>query len=293
MKTIASYLHRRKFQTSFQSGTTTRRSMRAGVVQGGLVSSALFSLYVNATPAPSRHVWLAQYADDTALIATIALRQLFGDIEKFEHRLRDWRILINVSKSTAVLPSESARRIQKPISVQFVGQPIQWVKTAWYLAVVVATRQPGRIKGSSKTGRAWPLLNRNGLSIRNGVLLYKQLTQPMMDEACWSAASRHAGKLQVLQSKRFRIATNAPRYVSYKQIHMDFGITFFADHIRALTESFDRKLADPGNPLVWQIGRNLCLPRAVWSHRLVTEEDWCSTGQSRLPLKRRPSRRNK
>jgi hypothetical protein len=46
------------------------------------------------------------------------------------------------------------------------------------------------------------LLNRrSGLSVRNGVLLYKQLVRPMMD----------------------------------------LGIPFFADHIRALTESFDSK----------------------------------------------------
>jgi hypothetical protein len=43
--------------------------MRAGVVQCGLVSPVLFSLYVNDTPTASRHVELAQYADDTALVA--------------------------------------------------------------------------------------------------------------------------------------------------------------------------------------------------------------------------------
>jgi hypothetical protein len=44
--------------------------------------------------------------------------------------------------------------------------------------------------------------NRN-LSIRNGVLLYKQLIRPMMDYACpiWRSAARsHVRKLQILQS---------------------------------------------------------------------------------------------
>jgi hypothetical protein len=44
------------------------------------------------------------------------------------------------------------------------------------------------------------------------------------------------------------------------------GIPFFADYIRALTESFDSVLADAGNPVVWQLGRHLCRPRADWSH---------------------------
>jgi hypothetical protein len=68
VKTISSYLDCRTFQTSFQ--TATCRGIRTGVAQGVLVSPVLFSLYVNDIPTPSRHDELAQYADDTALVAT-------------------------------------------------------------------------------------------------------------------------------------------------------------------------------------------------------------------------------
>jgi len=106
-----------------------------------------------------------------------------------------------------------------------------------------------------------PLLNsKSDFSVRNGVLLYQQLIRPMMDYACpaWRSAARsHARRLQVLQSKCLRLATGAPWYVSNRQIHEDLGVPFFADHIRALTECFDSKLADVGNPLVRQLGRYL------------------------------------
>ena len=106
-----------------------------------------------------------------------------------------------------------------------------------------------------------PLLNRKSdLSIRNGVLLYKQLNRPMEDYACpaWRTAARsHVRRLQVLQFKCLRLATSASWYVSNRQIHEDLGVTLFADHNRALTESFDSKLADVGNPLVRQLGRYL------------------------------------
>jgi hypothetical protein len=69
-KTISSYLHNRMFEASFQTTTSTRRGMQAGVAQGGQISPVLFSLYVNDMPVPSRHVELALYADDTAIIAT-------------------------------------------------------------------------------------------------------------------------------------------------------------------------------------------------------------------------------
>jgi hypothetical protein len=99
----------------------------------------------------------------------------------------------------------------------------------------------------------------------SSLLLYKQFVRPMMDYVCpiWkSAARRHVRKLQVLQSKCLSIASIAPWFASNRQNHEDLGIPFFADHITALTEGFDSNLADAGNPLVRQIGRHLCRPRA-------------------------------
>jgi hypothetical protein len=66
-----------------------------------------------------------------------------------------------------------------------------------------------------------PLLNKKSdLSIRNAVLLYKQLIRPMMDYACpaWRSAARsHVRRLQVLQSKCLRLATGSPWYVSNRK----------------------------------------------------------------------------
>jgi hypothetical protein len=65
--------------------------------------------------------------------------------------------------------------------------------------------------------RIWmlgPLLNgQSDLSVRNGVLLYKQFIRPIMDYACpaWRSPARtHVRRLQVLQSKCLRLATGAP-----------------------------------------------------------------------------------
>ena len=102
------------------------------------------------------------------------------------------------------------------------------------------------------------LKRKSDISVWNGVLLYKQLIRPLMDYACpaWMSAARsHVRKLQVLQSKCLRLATGAPWYVSNREIHEDLDVPLFADHIRALAESFDSKLADVGNPVVRQLGR--------------------------------------
>jgi retron-type reverse transcriptase len=71
--TISSYLRNRSFEASFQTATSSRRGIRAGVAQGGMISPVLFSLYVNDMLSPSHHVELAHYADDAA-------RQLPGGI---------------------------------------------------------------------------------------------------------------------------------------------------------------------------------------------------------------------
>jgi hypothetical protein len=119
--------------------------MRAGLAQGGIVSPVLFSLYVNDITIPSRHVELAQYADDTALIATSSDPSLLvGYLEAYLGRLelwlRSWRIATEVSKRTAVLFAKTARSARQPRPVQFLGEPIQWVQTALYLGVTLDMR---------------------------------------------------------------------------------------------------------------------------------------------------------
>ena len=129
----------------------------------------------------------------------------------------------DVSKSWVTLFLKTNTHIQKPRAVKLFGEPIQWVDDARYLWVTLDKRLTWskpidgvRKKAAERLGTLRPLLNRrSGLSIRNGVLLYKQLIRPMKDYACpvWRSAARsHTKKLQVLQSKCLRIATNAPWY---------------------------------------------------------------------------------
>jgi hypothetical protein len=58
VKIIYSYLHNQMFEAAFITATSTRRCLRVGVAQGGVVSPVLFSLYVNNMSVPSCHVQL-------------------------------------------------------------------------------------------------------------------------------------------------------------------------------------------------------------------------------------------
>jgi hypothetical protein len=103
--------------------------MWAGVAQGGLISPVLFSLYVNDMPTPSHHVELALYADDKAIIATPrkpTLLVIYPESYLNDQQwLSEWRIAINVSKSTAIIFARARRRFIQPRLVTLLGEPIQ------------------------------------------------------------------------------------------------------------------------------------------------------------------------
>ena len=162
--------------------------MRAGVAQRGLISPILFSVYYNDMPSPSHHVELALYADDTATIATsrkpsLLVSYLESYIKELQRWLSDWRIAINVSKSTAIIFARVRRRFIQPRQVTPFGEPIEWVDTTRYLGVILDRRLSCsshiyqiRKRTAERMGLLGPSLNRKSdLSIRNGVLLYKQL----------------------------------------------------------------------------------------------------------------------
>jgi hypothetical protein len=237
----------------------------------------LFSLFLIDIPTSCCHVELAQYADVVALVVTshspsLLVSYLETCLSQLERWLQDWRSAINVWMSTTVLFVKIARSMQIPSPLSFsesqysgskqhgiLGWPLVHSLPGWYTPTRYERRQL-----SDWVGMLDLLNRRSCVSITNGVLLYKQLICPVVDYSCliWtSAACSHVRKLHMLQSKCLCIATNAPWYFGKRKIHKDLGIPLFADHIRALTESLDSKLADAGNPSVRQLGRHFCPPR--------------------------------
>jgi hypothetical protein len=123
---------------------------------------------------------------------------------------------------TRMIFARAGQSFIQPRPVTLVGEPIQWVDTTRYLGVTLGKRLTwspyiGQVSGrtAQRMGLLGPLLNRRSkLSVRNGVLLYKQLIRPLMDYTCpvWRSAARiHVRRLQVLQSKCLRFVTGAPQ----------------------------------------------------------------------------------
>jgi hypothetical protein len=165
------------------------------MVQVSLISLVLFSLYVNDKPKPLHHVALALYVVNAAIIATshkptLLISYLESYLNDFLQWLSEWRIAINISKSTSVIFTSAGQHFIKPQPVKLFREPIQWFKTR-NMGVTLDTRlswsphiNKVRKKATQKMGMLGPLLNRSDISIRKGVLLYKQLILPMMDYTC-------------------------------------------------------------------------------------------------------------
>ena len=140
--------------------------MRAGVGQGGLISPVLFSLYVNDMPKPSQHVELALYAGDTVIIATsrtsvLLVSYLQTYLSHLEQWLTEWRIAINVSKSSAIIFSRAGRRFIEPRLVTLFGEPYQLGRyhslsggDPGQTTYLVASHRTGEQENCSKDGLA-------------------------------------------------------------------------------------------------------------------------------------------
>jgi len=166
---------------------------------------------------PSHHFGLALYADDTDIIATspkptLLISYLKSYLKDLQRWFSEWRIAINVSKSTSIIFARAGRRFIPPRQVKLFGEPIEWVETTCYMGVTLDTRltwlshiDQVRKRPAERMGMlGLPLNRKNDLSVRNGFLLYKQLIRPLMDYACpaWRSAARsHDRRLQVSQSK--------------------------------------------------------------------------------------------
>jgi hypothetical protein len=85
-----------------------------------------------------RTVELALYADDTAIIATsrkptLLVSYLESYLNDLQRWLSEWRIAINVSKSTAIIFARAVRRFILPRPVTLFGEAIEWLDRIRYL----------------------------------------------------------------------------------------------------------------------------------------------------------------
>jgi hypothetical protein len=93
--------------------------MQTGIAEGVIISSDLFSLYVDNMPSPSLHFELALYMDNTAVIETscqpaLLVKYLETYLIDLNRWLSEWKIIINVLKPFAMLFTKAGSHIPNP-----------------------------------------------------------------------------------------------------------------------------------------------------------------------------------
>jgi hypothetical protein len=127
-----------------------------------------------------------------------------------------------------------------------------------YTTQLVASHRSGQKENCSKDRYAGSPTEQKESSLLQERSPAKQAAHPPHDGLCVPRVEVRCPH-PCAETTGVKIQVYSPCYwcplVHNRQINEDLGVPLFSDHIRALTASFDSKLADLGNPLVRQLGR--------------------------------------
>jgi hypothetical protein len=82
-------------------------------------------------PRHSTSVQLARLVE--RITRNFGEKRLTGAVNDLQQWLTEWKIAINVSKSTAIIFARAGRHFNQPRPVTLGGEPIEWVDTTRYL----------------------------------------------------------------------------------------------------------------------------------------------------------------
>lgn len=267
---IKSYLTNRTFEVHLQGAISSVRSIEAGVPQGSVLGPTLFNIYINDMPSIPR-IEIALYADDTALIAKSmrgfqACNYLQNALDILEEWYSDWRIKINVSKSSGTIFTRKSKLHSTSIPISLFDENIPWSKTSKYLGVTMDHRltwAPHITELSKKCNQRIALLKpligkSNHIDTSVGILLYKTLILPIMTYAgpVWAGTAKttNINKLEIIQNKTIRRITKDPWFIRNSDIRKDFKIKTVLETIKKLSVDFYNKLNKIPNPLIKNLG---------------------------------------
>jgi hypothetical protein len=117
---------------------STPRNIQVGVPQGSVLSSTLYSVYINDTPQ-TLGVYLALFADDTCLYSTdreegYVLRKLQRGLTAMESWCERWNIKIHEEKTHVIY--FSYRRTPVEAFLTLKGRHIPFANHGKYLGVI-------------------------------------------------------------------------------------------------------------------------------------------------------------
>lgn len=267
IKLIHSFLSDRSFFVSVNSVSSISHFIRAGVPQGSSLSPVLFNLFTADISLPNNKVEIAMFADDIALLSSnidpniiiSCLEYSLRQIISFYHK---WKIKINFGKTQGIFfTRRRAARYLPNREIIFNNTNIQWLSEVKYLGLFLDKKLLFEKHISHSVQRIhkyikilYPLINRKSkLSIKNKLLIYKTIFQPIMLYASpvWDCtADCHIKKLQIIQNKCLKIILNYPYYYNTSRLHAHANINLIKTILPRFRNNFVARLDMTDNPLI-------------------------------------------
>lgn len=195
----------------------------------------LFNLSIYDIPTPV-NCSCALYADDTAVITQnhdiqVAAESLQLAVSELSEWFHQWNINLNYNKCHIKIFTLRRYTDQQPIVID--AHQIPWTpkdRAVKYLGLHFDTRLTWGSHVNQKLNEAYarlamlyPIINRRSpLKIECSKIIYQGILRPLIMYACviWGTTSKtNRRKIQVLQNKCLRIATDAEWYVRNEQLH--------------------------------------------------------------------------
>ncbi|GFW53384.1 RNA-directed DNA polymerase from mobile element jockey [Trichonephila clavipes] len=219
VKIIHNFLENRSFRVKINFDFSNKGFPEAGCPQGSCLSPYLYNIYTYDFPHhPSVSICL--FADDAAVLAQGAnLKYTQCTLQRYLHTLEswltDWRIAINVDKTQAIVFRKHRRNII-PKTLSLFDEDIEWVNVVRYLGLFLDSSLTYRQHTKYICDKFWTKIHlsisligrRSPLSLKNKVLLYKQVLRPVLTYAApvWGAAAPTTIKKSKLCRIRFFVS---------------------------------------------------------------------------------------
>jgi hypothetical protein len=257
---LRSYLEGRTYTVHINDARSTPIRPPAGLPQGAVLSTTLFTLYIADIPHPP-DTQLALYADDIAILS-----QSWRP-ETITHRLNSTRsqllrycnkrkLRVNVSKTELILLTK--RRPPDPQPLQFHNATIFWSNTVKYLGLLLDSRllltkhlKTILHKATGTLLKIFPLLARDSpLTIPNKILLYKLPLRSMITYAAPVWSSNISNQL----SSPTSLLGDFPRRTPISNLHAYLQIIPIRQFIYHFTDKFFASCPIYPNPLIRNTG---------------------------------------
>ena len=144
-QTDSQLLANRTFYVSVNSTPSIIKTVTAGIPQGSIIGTLLFTVYINDIPC-TQNFYLAVYADDTIIFASLlsyknATKYIQAHLEQLQDYFTNCKLKVNPVK---IQDNAFTNKRSKPTNQVFiVGHSIPWSPTVKYFGVLPNAKSPG------------------------------------------------------------------------------------------------------------------------------------------------------